>query len=62
MVDGPVKVRAVPSPYLLAASGQFERILDVLGEAVTVTEADGQLVFANAAALERIPALLAKAA
>ena len=36
------------SPYQLA------RIFDVLAEAVTVTEANGQLVFANAAALERI--------
>jgi hypothetical protein len=32
--------------------GTFERILDGLAEAVTVTESDGQLVFANAAALE----------
>lgn len=34
--------------------GMFERVLDVLGEAVTVTEADGRLVFANTAALKRM--------
>lgn len=33
---------------------ELARILDVLAEAVTVTEADGQLVFANTAALERM--------
>jgi serine phosphatase RsbU (regulator of sigma subunit) len=33
---------------------ELARILDVLAEAVTVTEADGQLVFANAAALQRM--------
>jgi serine phosphatase RsbU (regulator of sigma subunit) len=33
---------------------ELARIFDVLAEAVTVTEADGQLVFANEAALRRI--------
>jgi serine phosphatase RsbU (regulator of sigma subunit) len=33
---------------------QLGRILDVMAEAVTVTEADGTLVFANRAALERM--------
>jgi PAS domain S-box-containing protein len=33
---------------------ELARILDVLAEAVTVTEADGQLVFANTAALGRM--------
>ncbi len=33
---------------------ELARILDVLEEAVTVTEADGQLVFANSAALRRM--------
>jgi len=32
----------------------IERILDALAEAVTVTEVDGRLLFANAAALERM--------
>ncbi|MFL5829262.1 MAG: SpoIIE family protein phosphatase [Solirubrobacteraceae bacterium] len=39
---------------LRVSAGQLERILDVLAEAVTVTERDGGLVFANAAALERM--------
>jgi PAS domain-containing protein len=39
---------------LRASAGQLERILDVLAEAVTVTERDGGLVLANAAALERM--------
>ncbi|MBV9309187.1 MAG: SpoIIE family protein phosphatase [Solirubrobacterales bacterium] len=41
-------------PPLTPSRGQVGRILDVLAEAVTVTEADGRLVFANAAALERM--------
>jgi serine phosphatase RsbU (regulator of sigma subunit) len=41
-------------PRLSSRKGQLGRILDVLAEAVTVTEADGTLVFANLAALERM--------
>jgi serine phosphatase RsbU (regulator of sigma subunit) len=37
-----------------ASPQELARIFDVLAEAVTVTEADGQLVFANTAALERM--------
>jgi serine phosphatase RsbU (regulator of sigma subunit) len=36
------------------STGQLGRLLDAFAEAVTVTEADGSLVFANAAALERM--------
>jgi serine phosphatase RsbU (regulator of sigma subunit) len=39
---------------LRVSAGQLKRILDVLADAVTVTERDGGLVFANAAALERM--------
>ena len=39
---------------LSSGKGQLGGLLDVLAEAVTVTEADGRLVFANAAALERM--------
>jgi serine phosphatase RsbU (regulator of sigma subunit) len=39
---------------LSSSTGQLGQILDVMAEAVTVTEADGKLVFANAAALERM--------
>src|SRR5579859_5300751 len=35
-----------------ASPWELARMLDTLAEAVTVTEADGQLVFANAAAIE----------
>ena len=41
-------------PRLNSRKGQLAGLLDVLAEAVTVTEADGRLVFANAAALERM--------
>src|SRR5207248_2269616 len=41
-------------PRLSSSQGQLGRILDVMAEAVTVTEADGRLVFANLAALERM--------
>ena len=43
-------------PRLSSSKGQLGRILDVMAEAVTVTEADGRLVFANLAALERMGA------
>src|SRR4051794_29160873 len=39
---------------LEVSADHLKRILDVLAEAVTVTERDGGLVFANAAALERM--------
>jgi serine phosphatase RsbU (regulator of sigma subunit) len=41
-------------PRLASSKGQLGQILDVMAEAVTVTEADGRLVFANLAALERM--------
>jgi serine phosphatase RsbU (regulator of sigma subunit) len=41
-------------PRLSSSTGQLGQILDVMAEAVTVTEADGKLVFANAAALDRM--------
>jgi PAS domain S-box-containing protein len=41
-------------PRLAWSKGQLGQILDVMAEAVTVTEADGRLVFANVAALERM--------
>jgi serine phosphatase RsbU (regulator of sigma subunit) len=41
-------------PGISSSRGQLEQILGVMAEAVTVTEADGRLVFANVAALERM--------
>jgi serine phosphatase RsbU (regulator of sigma subunit) len=41
-------------PRVSSSKGQLGKILDVMAEAVTVTEADGRLVFANVAALERM--------
>lgn len=42
------------SRRLRASAAQLDRILDAVGEAVTITEADGRLIFANAPALERM--------
>lgn len=41
-------------PRVSSNKGRLGQILDVMAEAVTVTEADGRLVFANVAALERM--------
>jgi hypothetical protein len=38
-------------PRLSSSTGRLGQILDVMAEAVTVTEADGKLVFANVVAL-----------
>lgn len=59
--DRRVKITPMASRWAGVSVAQLGRLLEVLAEGVTVTAPNGQLLFANAAALERMGLTLERA-